>query len=181
MKVSVLFLMVLMNFSFAGCRPESEETPALTASGIVIRAVSGEIASRSAAGNGAAEEPVVFSGEDILWFNETTGELRFKDNISNASVLTGLYVQAIKFYVDDEYLFPSMLCVSDFSSQTFNSLVFYYNVIENRYFLRDGYPDAVVLPNPQKAQELRDENMRKITPEWERFLEQLKKERRYKN
>jgi hypothetical protein len=187
MKVSVLFFMTVISLSFAGCHPESEEIPALTVSGIVVRAASGESAERS-----AAAEPVVFSGEDILWFNKTTGELRFKDNVSNKSALANLNVQAIKFYVDDEYLFSSMLCVSDFSLRTFHSLVFYYNAIENKYFLKDGYPDTAEIANLEdtqepyediirRMQELRDENMRKIAPGWSRFMEQLKKEERYKN
>lgn len=150
-------------------------------SGIIVRAANAEIATRSAIRNSAMEEPVAFSGEDVLWFNETTKELRFKNNTAIKSVLTGINMPALKFYIDDEYLFTSMRYVSDLTSAIYNSLVFYYNVIENKFYLMDGYPRAAVLSDPQKAQELRDENMRRIASEWNKFIEQLKKEERYRN
>jgi hypothetical protein len=180
MKATVLFFIALTGLSLAGCRPESEDLPVQTGSDIIVRASNAEEGVTVRSGT---PEPVVFTGDDILWFNETTKELCFKNNFSNSPANnSALYAtRAVKFYINDEYLFSSMIYVSDFSSQTFNSLVFYYNVTENRYFLRDGYPDAAVLPNPQKAQELRDENRRKIAPEWNRFIEQMKREGRYKN
>ena len=60
-------------------------------------------------------------------------------------------------------------------------LLFYYNMVENKYFLLDGYPNVYVLSNPQKTQELRNENMQKISSEWAKFINQLKKEGRYRN
>jgi hypothetical protein len=163
-----------------GCRPEPEDVPVQTASSIIIKTSN---AAEGVATRSEALETVVFTGDDILWFNETTKELCFKNNSSNNPINNPfLYATpAIRFYINDEYLFSSMIYVSDLSSQIFNSLVFHYNITENRYFLRDGYPDTSVLMNPQKAQELRDENMRKIADEWNKFIEQLKKEGRYKN
>jgi hypothetical protein len=183
-KTVLLTLIAFMILSPGGCRPETEEIPSRITSGIVVRASNaGEVAtgSEGVTTKSDAEEQVVFTGDDILWFNGTTKELRFKDNISNKPILAGINAQAIKFYIDDEYLFTSMLYVSDYSSQIFNSPVFYYNAIENKYFLKDGYPAISVLSNPQQAQELRDENMKKIANEWNKFIEQLKKEERYRN
>ncbi|MDR1097526.1 MAG: hypothetical protein LBL57_05285 [Tannerella sp.] len=180
MKRTVLFFITLTSLSLTGCHPESDDIPVQTGSRIIVKASNAEVEVMVRSG---APETVVFTGDDILWFNETTKELCFKNNFSNSPANnSALYAtQAVRFYMDDEYLFSSMIYVSDLSSQTFNSLVFYYNVTENRYFLRDGYPDAAVLSNPQKAQELRDENRQKIAPEWDRFIEQLKLEGRYKN
>jgi hypothetical protein len=164
----------------AGCRPESEDIPLQNGSSIIVRASNAEerVATRS-----EASDPVVFTGDDIVWFNETTKELCFKNNFSNSPINnSGLYAtRAIKFYIDDEYLFSSMVYVSDFSSQTFNSLVFYYSITENKFYLMDGYPAVSVLSNPEEAQKIRDENMQKIADEWNKFIEQMKKEDRYKN
>jgi hypothetical protein len=180
MKMSILFFTGLMFLPQAGCQPEAEEPGELPESGIIVRAASEEAATKTAL-RGAGEEVVVFTGEDILWFNETTGELRFINNSSNAGSLTGLATTALRFYIGDEYLFSSMIRVSDLNSQIFNSLVFHYSQIENKFYLRDGYPQADVLSNPQMAQEIRDENMRKIASEWSVFIAQLKKEERYRN
>ncbi|MDR1525312.1 MAG: hypothetical protein LBS79_08700 [Tannerella sp.] len=183
-KTVLLILIAFISLSPGGCRPEAEEIPSQITSGIIARASNAEEVATGSEGvttKSNAVEQVVFTGDDILWFNGTTKELRFKDNLSNKSILAGIHTQAIKFYINDEYLFTSMLYVSDYSSQIFNSLVFYYNTIENKYFLKDGYPAISVLSNPQRVQELRDENMRKIANEWNKFIEQLKKEERYKD
>jgi len=74
-----------------------------------------------------------------------------------------------------------MIFARSINSQIFNSLVFFYDDIANRFFLIDGYPDVSVLSNPQESQELRNENMQKIASEWSRFINQLKKEGRYHN
>ncbi|MDR0575698.1 MAG: hypothetical protein LBG96_17045 [Tannerella sp.] len=176
MKVAVLLFITII--SLAGCRPEAEDIPVQTESGIIVKAAhAGEVATRSATEN-EIEEPVVFTGEDIVWFNETTKEIRFKENYLNApSNNSVIYARpAIKFYIDGEYLFSSMTYVSAVDSRIFNSLVFYYNITENIFYLMDGYPAVSVLSNPQKAQAERDENMRKIADEWRRFLDRLKLE-----
>jgi hypothetical protein len=64
-------------------------------------------------------------------------------------------------------------------------LVLYQNLIENKYYLTDGYPPIEAYQNePVKQAEIqaeRDENMQKIAPEWNKFIEQMKKEGRYKD
>lgn len=154
-------------------------------SNIIVRASNGE---------SGALGPVVFTGDDILWYNETTKELRFKDNASHKPVV--LNHTAIRFYLHNEYLFSSMIYVSGSHSQIINNLVFYYNMTENKYFLLDGYPDISELPLPPNANisdagnpndyykyvnASRIENMQKIETEWDKFINQLKKERRYNN
>ena len=89
--------------------------------------------------------------------------------------------QSVKIYIGNEYLFSSMICVSSLNSQIFNSLVLYYNMVENKYYLLDGYPEVAVLSDPQEAQKLRNENKQTIASEWKKFINQLKKEGQYKN
>jgi len=156
-----------------GCRSESEEIPVQTASKIIIKAANADLTTIN-----TPTDPAIFTGNDILWFNETTKELRFQDNISIKPAAFNL--PGINFYIDEEYLFSSMTYVNSSSSQTFNSLVLYYDILGNKYYLTDGYPEVSVLSDPQKAQEQRNENMQKITAEWNIFIEQLKKEDKYK-
>jgi hypothetical protein len=158
----------------AGCGRAEDEQPAGTASRLTARAYHQDAATRAESNAGAGE--IVFTGDDILWFNETTKELRFRNNYSNKAVMEAITTHAIGFYIDGESLFSSMLCVSSLNSQTFNRPVFYYNIIENKYFLADGYPEVSVLHDPQKAQAERDENMNRIAVEWSRFCNLLKSE-----
>ena len=166
-----------------GCHPSSEELPEQTLSAIVVRSFNDVATTRSEVINNDAAGQVVFTGEDILWFNETTKELRFINNASNKpSVINNQTILnniAFRFFIDDEYLFSSMIYANSLNSQIFNSLVFYYNIVENKFFLLDGYPDVSVLSNPQESQALRNENMQKIASEWRAFIDQLKKEGRY--
>ncbi|MDR1201831.1 MAG: hypothetical protein LBL58_09425 [Tannerellaceae bacterium] len=187
MKRSLIFkTMLLMATTIllpGGCQPETDgDIPALTASSIIVK-TSGKEAATSIDPLDTAV--IVFTGNDILWFNETTEELRFKENFMNAPSNNPIVytTQAIDFYMDDEYLFSSMTYVSVSASapQIFNSLVFYYNATENKYYLMDGYPAASVLSNLEATQEIRNENRQKIAPEWNSFIEQMKKEGRYKN
>ena len=185
MKNVILLFATLALFLFSGCHPDSEEMPEQTSSAIVVRSLNDAVSMSSEMMNEAVStrseviNEVVFTGEDILWFNETTKEVRFKNNVSNSpSVLNNV---ALSFFIDDEYLFSSVIYTSSLSSQIFNSLVFYYNIIENKFFLIDGYPDVSVLANPQEYQALRDENRQKIASEWSKFINQLKKEGRYHN
>ena len=136
---------------------------------IIVRATSVDSITKS-----NVNEPVVFTGNDILWFNEVTKEMRFKDNLAMKSVLSN--VQALKFYLRDEYLFPSII-VNSLSSQIINSLVFYYNILENKYFLLDGYPPGTF---PSSAEDVRDINTQNMASDWNKFIDQLKKEGKYK-
>jgi hypothetical protein len=177
MKTIFLFQLTAFCMTLAtGCgRTEEAEQPVETTSRLIAKAAPNQEVS-TMAGDGEDTGQIVFTGDDILWFNEATGELRFHNNYSGKTVLEAIHTNAIRFYINDEYLFSSMLCVSSLHSQTFNSPVFYYNLIENKFYLTDGYPDASVLPDPQKAQAERDENMRQIANEWSRFIDRLNQE-----
>jgi len=197
MRIMGLFTVVLC-FFLSGCSKFEEEAIERSAvSGIIAKSVNGKIP----APMDEISKSIVFTGADILWFNESTKEIRFKDNLSMQSVFT--HVQEIEFYIESEYLF-SAVYVNSLNSQIINSLVFYYNILENKYFLLDGYPpDTSVISglsktedltndhfpdyppdtlflDPQQIQDLRDKNMQNIEPAWTKFIDQLKKETRLK-
>jgi hypothetical protein len=130
------------------------------ASHIIVRAAEDV----NSATNNEELGPVAFTGNDILWYNETTKELRFHNNYSNRPVV--LNNKALSFYIDDEYLFSAMTYVSGSDKQNLKDLVFYYNATENKYFL-----SFALLGNMSQEDERPE-----LSPEWSRFIEQLKKE-----
>ena len=195
MKKVILLATMFVCFLSSGCSnlisDDTMETPNANAgSSIMIRATTSEMAAANIFDSKNARQHV-FSGNDILWFNVTTRELRFKDNFSIKQVI--LQYDAISFFIQDEYLFSSMVYVSSRGIQLINNLVLYYNLVENKYYLLDGYPDHNVLANnesqynslidrnditdlPQYVKDLRAENALKIVSGWEKFISQLKKE-----
>jgi hypothetical protein len=196
MKKRISLFIAVWCFLISGCAEDftakDASTPSVseTAAGIVVRASNEEPNTRSTI-RSTVDEPVVFTGNDILWFNETMKELRFNDNFSKKDVFSGF--RSFKFYMDGEYLFSSMIYVTGLSSQVFNSLVFYYNITENKYFLHDGYPvidgkitivdiiDGESVIVNEMYQQIRNENMQKIESEWNIFIAQLKKDGRLQN
>ena len=77
-KMYLLFLSVICLLS-GGCEQELEEDkPDTTLSEIIARASHTETFMRSSFVADKGRESVVFTGSDILWFNETTKEIRFQ-------------------------------------------------------------------------------------------------------
>lgn len=130
----------------------------------------------SAAGSGL--DTLVVNGNKVQWYNATTQEVRFTDNYAVAQSIPFANYKSVKFYLHANYLFSSFLATSS-NSQSWSSLILYYSSVENRFYLKDGYPDVSVLANPQAEQQLRDENRKKIADEWALFIHQLKFEGRY--
>ena len=202
MKKVFLLVASLICFLSNGCSKlvtEIADEPPLSTSGssIFVRSTSAETATNNTFDSNNVGQPV-FSGNDILWFNEITRELRFKDNFALRQTI--LKNDAISFFIKDEYLFSSLVYVSSKGEQLINSMVLYYNQVENKYFLLDGYPEHYIehymldkveytgskdiditdrddiRDLPQYIKDLRAENALKIESEWERFINQLKKE-----
>ena len=171
----IVFLFAVLCFLISGCTSEiasSDDTmPAYSGTGIIARAATIEKDTKS-----TEVERIVFTGNDMLWFNETTKEIRFKDNSSLKTAIAN--VQALKFYIDTEFLFTSYVLQSSSNTQTINSLVFVYNTTENKYYLLDGYP-PVTNDLALAANEARDKNNQSIVTEWSLFINQLKKEGKY--
>ena len=178
MKKGLILFAALQCVLSSGCTTEMIE-PVTESGGIIGRAYNVDISTGSIS-RGDDKGPIVFTGNDILWFNETTKEIRFKNNMS---IKPSVYkYQAISFYIDEEYMFSTAVCVSGSSSQVYNSLVFFYNVTENKYYLLEGY-----LPAPNNPSDIfngapeqqRDGYKGNITSEWNKFIDRLKNEGKY--
>jgi len=171
----IFFLTTVLCLILSGCMTDTINEDAATNSehqitystGIIVRASKFETFTES-----DIKEPVVFTGNDMLWFNESTREMRFHNNVSMRAAFTN--VEALKFYISDDFLFSTLVNVNGTSAQNINSLTFYYNAAENKYYLLGSFPTSVELDNTGPVQELPSDVY--TGSEWEKFIDQLKKD-----
>ena len=175
MKKNILLLTTLVCVLSSGCSSDpmyvGESSLMDMTSKIIVRDPLSETVESSASD---VKGQVVFTGDDILWFNETTRELRFKDNNAKKTVVSTH--KTLSFYIDDEYLFTATSYSSGASanSQTFSGLLFYYNSTENKYYLITFYELGSSEREPPN--DASDETFK-----WSKFIDQLKQEGRYNN
>ncbi|MDR1092149.1 MAG: hypothetical protein LBL79_13835 [Prevotella sp.] len=148
------------------------------------------------------------TGNDIKWYNATTGELKLDNSPKNPYMPFSKLV----VFLDDNKLF-SLKYISPLSS---NGTHFpcitaeggligqrhlcpytedhipgpdckteYYIIEETRYYISKGYPrwdpkDRGEIWDWTFTDEEREKNWKAIEPEWNLFIEQLKKEGRYR-
>ena len=118
----------------------------------------------------ADAQNLLFTEDDIEWFNMTTREIKFKDTEEPLYKRLKPY-REIKFYLGDNALFVVSSFVSDVHSMIFTDLVLHYDVItdpnQGHYYLQDCYPLQFIDRDDVKAnRELR-------APQWEVFLKYL--------
>ena len=139
---------------FTTCPPSPEVT--LYACGI----------SESATRSIGDTQDVLFTEDDIEWFNINTREIKFKDNVEPLYKRLEPY-REIKFYLGDNALFVVSSFVSDFHSMVFTNLVLHYDVITDpghgHYYLQDCYPLQFIDTDEVKA------NIKKNEGQWELF------------
>ncbi|MDR2086317.1 MAG: hypothetical protein LBP72_03995 [Dysgonamonadaceae bacterium] len=123
---------------------------------------------------------LLFSGKDIAWYNETTRELKFKDHFPGIEI-KGYASVDLLIYSGDESLFSiNLILTSNYMSWVINSPVLLCGTDGKTYYVKDGYPDWEWLSNEEPVQIERNENWKAIESGWNIFIEQLKKEGRYR-
>ena len=109
---------------------------------------------------------IIFTEDDIEWFNITTREIKFKDTEEPLYKRLEPY-REIKFYLGDNALFVVSSFVSDIHSMTFTDLVLHYDLIsdpnQGHYYLHDCYPSQFI--NDERTQA----NIEKRASQWELF------------
>ena len=109
---------------------------------------------------------IIFTEDDIEWFNVTTREIKFKDTDEPLNKRLEPY-REIKFYLGDNVLFVVSSFVSDIHSMIFTDLVLHYDLIsdpnQGHYYLHDCYPPQFI--NDERTQA----NIRKNVGQWELF------------
>ena len=115
-------------------------------------------------------EQLVFTEQDIEWFNTTTREIKFRDMHKQPYEFLEPFHQ-IKFYLGGNTLFEVSSFVGDWDSRTYTDLVLHYDVItdphQGRYYLHDCYPLQFIDTDEVKA------NINKRAPQWETFTSYL--------
>lgn len=170
MKRVSLLISFLVFVLFSGCEKNENEVT-FDSSKIVAVGVDTKAATDRSAQSSLADNNIVFTGDDILWFNSKTREIKFKEMSSPIGVLP-MYKE-IQFKMGDEDLFNAITWVWDANSQIFNDLVLYYDYRTGSYFLHDSYPVHILT-------DLAKENKEKRSEAWAKFINQLKQERRLK-
>ena len=126
------------------------------------------------------EQDVLFTEDDIEWFNIATREIKFFDKQSGGAERKDmdepLYrrmqpYRELKFYLGDETLFVVSSFVSDIHSMIFTDLVLHYDVMsdpgQGHYYLHDCYPSQFI--NNERVQA----NRAKRAEQWETFTKYL--------
>jgi len=116
------------------------------------------------------QNTLLFTGKDILWFNETTEEIKFKDGpmLKKFQENWASYHYAT-FFLENEELFTIFISKA-MMSYTHDDLTL-IDVGGYKYYLSDGYPHSGY-GHPLKKE--------KRSAAWEKFIDQLKEEGRYK-
>ncbi len=115
---------------------------------------------------------VLFTEDDIEWFDVNTRELRFRDSMEPLNKKIKLY-EAVKFNLNDDVLFVADNYVSLIVSRTYNDLVLCYGKIDGevenngRYYLYDCYPLQFI------NDEIVQSNREKRAAQWQLFLDYL--------
>ena len=111
-------------------------------------------------------QDVLFTEDDIEWFNVTTREIKFKD-MDEPLYKRMQPFHEIEFHLGDNALFVVSNFVGDWDSRTFTNLVLHYDVItdpnQGHYYLHDCYPLQFIDTDEVKT------NNKKNAGQWELF------------
>ena len=119
------------------------------------------------------------SGEDLEWYNETTGELKFKVKVTENMIILILFV-----YLDNKFLFGLRL-IPNVMSFVKNTPVLVQDLNNNgHYYIAKGYPnwDLNEYDKDSQMRIEREKNWNTLIQSegWKLFIQQLKKEGRYR-
>lgn len=171
--LSVIFFGLLLN----GCSSDKEDKALNFSESDVQMKFILNAESRDA----LAQWTIPYTGRNICWFDEATGEIKFQDTPEASSMIAVALKSTdhIDFYLGDEFLFSAKIR-SGINSSFHNDIVLYYDIAYEKYFIRDGYPPFDENYKNTEIQQERDENWKKIKSGYQKLIEQLRKEDRVK-
>lgn len=188
MKALKISLILLLSQFIASCDNSKNSDLSLTTtdSKIIVKV------QKATSSNGQTEDNA-FTGNDIEWFNGTTRELQFKNNMKALEKIN--QAKKLLFYIGDQYLFEGARCVNGqqwsyaIYDLSLNTWIDYddskevngeeITVIKSiRFFLDDSYP-AYEKQFSEEGNQQVESNREKRAGEWQLFLNQLKKEGKF--
>ena len=128
-----------------------------------------DIASR--ADNKESVSELLFTGDDIAWFNPNSREIKFTE-VEPGPFSLPMYAK-IEIKLEEESLFTIVAHINDAVSRAYDDLVLFYELGTSKYYLYDNWPDYWSPKTTEINRQKREEN-------WKKFLEQLKKEHKLK-
>jgi hypothetical protein len=183
-KIKLLFISAFFSMQFLSCSEGSEpsEDSALYFKGLASKvALKGSDSKVTLRGSGLEMDTVAsFTGKDIAWYNNTTGELKFKEQFPLITAYEGYSTVDMHVYLNNDSLFSvNLVLTSILDSWIINSPVLL--CVGSNYYIKDGYP---YWWKPEEMdlfmREKREKNWKAMEPGWSKFIKQLKKEGRYR-
>ncbi len=117
------------------------------------------------------DSDVLFTENDIEWFNVTTREIKFREMQEQLYPRLQPFHE-IKFYLGNNVIFVVSSFVGDWDSRVFTDLVLHYDVIsdpnQGHYYLHDCYPSQFIDTDEVRANIIKNAN------QWELFTYYLK-------
>lgn len=156
-------LICTLLFSFCSCSDKDVQKSKL-------RAIARYNITSKANSNGS-EPKLLFTGDDIAWFNPTSREIKFT-TVKSEPFSLPIYAQ-IDIKLENETLFTIVAHINEFVDRAYDDLVLFYDLENSKYYLYDNYPNYW---SPETTEINRQH--RKVN--WNKFLEQLKRENRLK-
>ena len=166
MRYLVLICTVL--FSLCGCSDDTELSKDVQKSKITAVA---RYSITSKINNNVTEPELLFTGDDIAWFNPNSREIKFT-TVKSEPFSLPMYAK-IDINLENETLFTIVAHINDAVDRAYDDLVLFYDLETSKYYLYDNYP---AYWSPETA-EINRQN-REVS--WNKFLEQLKREGRLK-
>jgi hypothetical protein len=128
------------------------------------------------------ENDTIFSGEEIAWFNKTTGEIKFNTNRPDRpNLIDPTIIRTIYIYLNNEYLF-SLKTSTPIMSYVIDSPVL--SATQEGCYIKSGYPDwdLETFDKNDPTRISREKNWKALVESegWKLFIKQLKKEGRYR-
>ncbi len=160
-------LICTLLFSFCSC--SDSELPKDVQKSKITAIVRYNITSK--ANSDGSEPKLLFTGDDIAWFNPTSREIKFT-TVKSEPFSFPMYAQ-IDIKLKNETLFTIVAHINETVNRAYDDLVLFYDLENSKYYLYDNYPNYW---SPETTEINRQH--RKVN--WNKFLEQLKKENRLK-
>ena len=111
-------------------------------------------------------DSLLFSENDIEYFNLSTNELKLKTTAKSIEIQN---FNNFRFYMGKDSLFTVHLAL-DVMSSIINDLVFYQTLKDGKLYLEDGYP---VNTNSPESLTIRAQNSAKPAVNWQKFIDRM--------
>ena len=116
--------------------------------------------------NALTKDSLLFSENDIEYFDLSTNELKLKTTAKTTEIQN---FNNFRFYMGKELLFTAHLAL-DVMSSIINDLVFYQTLKDGKLYLKDGYP---VNTSSSESLTIRAQNSAKRAVNWQKFIDRM--------